>query len=96
MFSTRRPPWLAAGYGLGHLFMVLPLAFFLVFVSLSACLAVLGIGVLLVRLWAPPFFIPRQTVAAGRGSCYERALPVGDSPSGLRASASNPWEGRAT
>ena len=76
MFSTRRPPWLAAGYGLGHLFMVLPLAFFLVFVSLSAGLAVLGIGVLLVRLWAPPLASFAGLNASMAGSFLGREVPV--------------------
>ncbi|MCA0291136.1 MAG: histidine kinase [Actinobacteria bacterium] len=53
MTSTRRSPWLATGYGLGHVLMVVPLALLVAGASLIVGLSVVGLGVLLVRPFAP-------------------------------------------
>jgi len=53
MTLTRRPPWLAAVYGLGHIFMAVPLALLIGATGFIAGLSVIGIGILLVRPYAP-------------------------------------------
>ncbi|GAA1769543.1 sensor histidine kinase [Nostocoides vanveenii] len=76
MFRTRRSPWLAAGYGLGHMLMAVPVALLMAFGSLAFGLSVLGVGLLLIRPWAPAVAAFARVNAAMAQSFLGREVPV--------------------
>lgn len=87
MFSSRHTPWSAAGYGLGHLVMVLPLALLIAWTALAAGLSFVGPGLLLILPLVGPlswFARVNATMAAGFLG-REVPTPV------VRTGRGNPW-----